>query len=53
VIRLFLFANVLFFELKSFKMQTEKVVNHIVNWLKDYATNAGVNGFVVGVSRYS
>lgn len=31
-------------------MQTEKVVNHIVNWLKDYATNAGVNGFVVGVS---
>ncbi|MCL4150338.1 UNVERIFIED_CONTAM: hypothetical protein GTU68_007034 [Idotea baltica] len=31
-------------------MQTEKVVNHIVNWLKDYATKAGVNGFVVGVS---
>ncbi|MFY0715041.1 NAD(+) synthase [Seonamhaeicola sp. NFXS20] len=31
-------------------MQTEKVVIHIVNWLKDYATNAGVNGFVVGVS---
>jgi NAD+ synthase len=31
-------------------MQTEKIVNHIVNWLKDYATNAGVNGFVVGVS---
>ena len=31
-------------------MQTEKVVNHIVNWLKDYATNAKVNGFVVGVS---
>jgi len=31
-------------------MQTEKVVDHIVNWLKDYATNAGVNGFVVGVS---
>ncbi|WP_372937245.1 NAD(+) synthase [Seonamhaeicola sp.] len=31
-------------------MQTEKVVTHIVNWLKDYATNAGVNGFVVGVS---
>jgi uncharacterized protein YjaZ len=24
-------------------MQTEKVVNHIVNWLKDYATNAKVN----------
>lgn len=31
-------------------MQTEKVVTHIVNWLKDYATNAKVNGFVVGVS---
>ncbi|NNC49838.1 MAG: NAD(+) synthase [Flaviramulus sp.] len=31
-------------------MQTEKVVDYIVNWLKDYATNAGVNGFVVGVS---
>jgi len=31
-------------------MKTEKVVEHIVNWLKDYATNAGVNGFVVGVS---
>ncbi|MFT5847905.1 MAG: NAD+ synthase [Psychroserpens sp.] len=31
-------------------MQTEKVVNHIVNWLKDYATQAGVNGFVIGIS---
>jgi NAD+ synthase len=31
-------------------MQTEKVVDYIVNWLKDYATNAGVNGFVIGVS---
>ncbi|WP_299888874.1 NAD(+) synthase [uncultured Lacinutrix sp.] len=31
-------------------MQTEKVINHIVNWLKDYATNAKVNGFVVGIS---
>ncbi|MFP4846971.1 NAD(+) synthase [Winogradskyella sp. PE311] len=31
-------------------MQTEKVVNHIVNWLKDYATKAGVNGFVIGIS---
>jgi NAD+ synthase len=31
-------------------MNTEKVVSHIVNWLKDYATNANVNGFVVGVS---
>ncbi|WP_194766805.1 NAD(+) synthase [Tamlana sp. I1] len=31
-------------------MQTEKVIDHIVNWLKDYATKAGVNGFVVGIS---
>ena len=31
-------------------MQTEKVVNHIVDWLKDYATNAKVNGFVIGIS---
>ncbi|MCM4159859.1 NAD(+) synthase [Antarcticibacterium flavum] len=31
-------------------MQTEKVVDHIVNWLKDYATNANMNGFVLGIS---
>ena len=31
-------------------MNTEKVTNHIVNWLKDYATKAGVKGFVIGVS---
>ena len=31
-------------------MQTEKIIAHIVNWLKDYATNAGVNGFVIGIS---
>ena len=31
-------------------MQTEKVVNHVVDWLKDYATKAKVNGFVVGIS---
>lgn len=31
-------------------MKVEKVIDHIVNWLKDYATNAKVNGFVVGVS---
>jgi len=31
-------------------MYAEKVVNHIVSWLKEYATKAGVNGFVVGVS---
>lgn len=31
-------------------MQTEKVVNHIVKWLKDYAVNAKMNGFVIGIS---
>ncbi|MGB1313286.1 MAG: NAD(+) synthase [Bizionia paragorgiae] len=31
-------------------MQTEKVVKHIVKWLKDYANNAHVNGFVIGIS---
>ncbi|MDN3596479.1 NAD(+) synthase [Zunongwangia endophytica] len=31
-------------------MQTTKVIDHIVNWLKDYAENAKMNGFVVGVS---
>tara|TARA_R110002096_G_scaffold152972_10_gene316551 strand:- start:4699 stop:5487 length:789 start_codon:yes stop_codon:yes gene_type:complete len=31
-------------------MHTEKVVDYIVKWLKDYATNAGVNGFVIGIS---
>lgn len=31
-------------------MQTEKVIDHIVNWLKTYATTAGVDGFVVGIS---
>ena len=31
-------------------MQTEKVTKHIINWLKEYAENAGVKGFVIGVS---
>lgn len=31
-------------------MQTEKVVDYIVNWLKEYATNAGIKGFVIGIS---
>ncbi len=31
-------------------MNTEKVTEHIVNWLKNYAQKANVNGFVVGVS---
>lgn len=31
-------------------MNTEKVSEYIINWLKEYAINANVNGFVVGVS---
>jgi len=31
-------------------MQTEKVIDHIVDWLKDYATNAKQEGFVIGIS---
>jgi NAD+ synthase len=31
-------------------MLTEKVVDHIVNWLKDYAVNANMKGFVIGIS---
>ncbi|WP_411030251.1 NAD(+) synthase [Spongiimicrobium sp. 3-5] len=31
-------------------MQTEKVVTHIVNWLKDYALDAKQKGFVIGIS---
>lgn len=31
-------------------MQIEKVADHIINWLKDYATKANMKGFVLGVS---
>ncbi|MEM7381448.1 MAG: NAD(+) synthase, partial [Bacteroidota bacterium] len=31
-------------------MNTEKVIDYIVSWLKDYATKAGMEGFVIGVS---
>lgn len=31
-------------------MNTEKVAEYIINWLKDYATNAKIKGFVIGVS---
>lgn len=30
--------------------QADKINLHIVEWLKDYATKAGVKGFVVGIS---
>ena len=35
---------------KKNTLQVEKVNIHIVNWLKTYAENAKVNGFVVGIS---
>jgi len=31
-------------------MNSEKVINHIVIWLKDYAQKANAKGFVIGVS---
>lgn len=31
-------------------MQTEKVTTYIINWLKQYAVNAKMKGFVIGVS---
>ncbi len=31
-------------------MQTENITKHIIKWLKNYATNAGVKGFVIGIS---
>lgn len=31
-------------------MQTEKVIDYIVNWLKEYAIKANQDGFVVGIS---
>ena len=34
----------------SSQFQAEKINNHIVKWLLDYATNAKVKGFVVGIS---
>ncbi|NND51482.1 MAG: NAD(+) synthase [Flavobacteriaceae bacterium] len=31
-------------------MKTDLLVDHIIKWLKDYAVNARINGFVVGIS---
>ena len=31
-------------------MQTEKIVNHIVNWLTDYLKTSKQKGFVIGIS---
>jgi len=35
---------------KKSEIEVGKVNTYIVTWLKDYATNAKVNGFVVGIS---
>ncbi len=35
---------------KTKLVQTEKIIQHIVNWLKDYAKESDVKGFVIGVS---
>ncbi len=31
-------------------METQKVITHIVNWLKNYAESINIKGFVVGIS---
>lgn len=31
-------------------MQTEKIIQHIVSWLRDYAQKSKVKGYVIGVS---
>ena len=31
-------------------MQTEKVIDHIVTWLQDYANKANIKGFTIGIS---
>ncbi len=31
-------------------MQTEKIIDHIVEWLNTYCESVGLNGFVIGVS---
>ncbi|MCM4151569.1 NAD(+) synthase [Arenibacter sp. N53] len=31
-------------------MQTEKVIDHIVTWLRDYAKKANMKGFTIGIS---
>jgi NAD+ synthase len=31
-------------------MESQNVINHIVNWLKDYAVKANVEGYIIGIS---
>lgn len=37
-------------QVKRRKMKTEKIIDHIVDWLKTYSVNAGMEGFVIGIS---
>ncbi len=31
-------------------MKKKEIIQHIVNWLKDYSAKSGTNGFVIGIS---
>lgn len=31
-------------------MQKKEIIDHIVNWLKEYSAKSGTNGFVIGIS---
>lgn len=31
-------------------MKKKEIINHIVNWLKEYSAKSGTNGFVIGIS---
>ena len=31
-------------------MDSKRIIEHIVNWLKDYSSHSNTNGFVVGIS---
>jgi NAD+ synthase len=31
-------------------MKKQEIINHIVNWLKDYSDKSNTNGFVIGIS---
>ena len=43
-------GHVIIRRLKNNNMQVEKVTAHIVGWLKQYAEEAKMDGFVIGVS---
>jgi NAD+ synthase len=42
--------KILYSFLDSNKMQTEKVIEHITNWLKGYQQSSHSKGFVIGIS---